>query len=153
MIAVAVADMPAPEAIVRSFMSFERVAAPVLHIHDEDAYAAALDVLTKLLETAPDDPDAPEHGLIELISGSIERYEQTLPEVRVWQAKADAGSSDVALLRLLMDQHGLSGSDFENEIGKKSYVSQILSGEKRLTRNHIERLAARFAISPAMFFG
>lgn len=152
MIAVAVADMPAPEAIVRSFKSFERVAAPVLHIHDEDACAAALDVLTKLMETAPDDPDTPEHGLIELIAGAVERYEQTLPDVRAWQSRANEASSDVALLRLLMDQHGLSGSDFEHEIGKKSYVSQILSGEKRMTRNHIERLAARFSIPPALFF-
>jgi len=149
----AVVDMPAQEAIVRSFKSFERVAAPVLHIHDEDAYAAALDVLTNLLETAPDDPDAPEHGLIELIAGAVERYEQTLPEVRAWQSRVDEVPNDVALLRLLMDQHGLTGSDFEHEIGKKSYVSQILSGKKRLTRNHIEKLSVRFAISPALFFG
>jgi HTH-type transcriptional regulator/antitoxin HigA len=51
-----------------------------------------------------------------------------------------------------MDQHNLNTTDFKNEFGGKSMVSQVLSGGKQLTRNHIERLAKRFGISPALFF-
>jgi len=53
------------------------------------------------------------------------------------------------MLRLLMHKHALKGSDFEHEIGKRSYVSLILSGERKLTKEHIEK---RFNISPALFF-
>lgn len=146
-------DIPAPEALVSSFRSFEHVAAPVLHIRDDAGYRAALHMLDRLFEIAPDDPEAAEHGLIELIAKAVERYENTMLEVQAWNERDAATSADVSMLRLLMDQHGLTGSDFENEIGGKSYVSQILAGDKKLTRKHIERLATRFAISPALFFG
>ena len=52
-----------------------------------------------------------------------------------------------------MEQHNLNTNDFENEIGKKSMVSQVLSGGKSLSRKHIELLSKRFNISPALFFG
>jgi len=153
MIPVVATNIIESDAILQSFKSFEHVASPVLHIHNKSRYRASLDLLTTLLETATDDPDSPENCLIELVAGAIERYEKNLPEVRDWQRKADETSSDVAMLRLLMNQYGLAASDFENEIGKKSYISQILSGKKRLTRNHIEKLSSRFSISPALFFG
>ena len=59
----------------------------------------------------------------------------------------------VATLKVLIDQHSLKTSDIDNEVGKKSMVSQVLSGKKRLSRDHIERLAARFDISATLFFG
>ena len=55
------------------------------------------------------------------------------------------------LLRLLMAQHDLGVADFP-EIGDKSLVSRILSGSRNLTKQHIQRLAARFSISAGMFF-
>ncbi len=44
----------------------------------------------------------------------------------------------VALLRTLIDQHKLSYSDLKDEIGSKSLVSQILSGQRSLTITHIK---------------
>ncbi|WP_259397467.1 hypothetical protein [Shewanella sp. SG41-4] len=43
-------------------------------------------------------------------------------------------------------------TDFENDIGKKSMVSQALAGKKNLTREHIMNLAHRFDVSPVVFF-
>ncbi len=60
--------------------------------------------------------------------------------------------SGVAMLRVLMDQHNLKTHDFEEEIGGKSLVSQILNGKKNLTKNHITALSNRFHISPSLFF-
>ncbi|WP_394016463.1 helix-turn-helix domain-containing protein [Klebsiella pneumoniae] len=44
-----------------------------------------------------------------------------------------------------------SQSDFENEIGNKSLVSRILSGERSLTLDHMRALANRFQIPVSMF--
>lgn len=38
------------------------------------------------------------------------------------------------------------------EIGSKSVVSRVLSGERNLTKKHIQALSQRFGISPAVFF-
>lgn len=146
------AAVPAPDVLVNSFRSFEEVAAPVLHIRDESAYESALQTLQELMESAPADPDAMEHDLIELLARAVERYESMLPEVQAWEHRIESLPADVSMLRLLMDQHGLTGSDFKEEIGGKSYVSQILSGDRQLTRKHIEKLSVRFGISPALFF-
>lgn len=116
-------------------------------IHSSDEHEEAL----ALIETLLDDYDD-NLALIEVLSLAIERYENFAPEFAEFnqaQAELDTG---IALLRVLMDQHNLKTSDFENEIGKKSLVSQILHGKKNLTKNHITALAKRFDISPALFF-
>ena len=58
----------------------------------------------------------------------------------------------VALLRTLIDQHNLTYADLKNEIGSKSPVSQILSGQRSLTISHIKALSARFGLSRNGFF-
>lgn len=90
--------------------------------------------------------------VIEALSASIERYEASADEFKAFNQRQTAIDPAISTLRLLMEQHNLNTTDFENEIGKKSLVSQILNGHKQLTRRHIENLAARFAISPALFF-
>ena len=59
--------------------------------------------------------------------------------------------SDMAILRTIIDQHQLTLSDLP-EIGHKSLVSKILSGERNLTRTHIKKLSDRFHIDPRVFF-
>ena len=66
-------------------------------------------------------------------------------------AYIEAGKNGVSLLRVLMQQRGFSQSDLENEIGKKSLVSRILSGERSLTLDHMRALANRFQIPVSMF--
>lgn len=90
---------------------------------------------------------------IEALSNSIARYEAEAVSFSEFNQRELEGDPAVATLKVLMDQHNLNTTDFKNEIGGKSMVSQVLSGGKRLTRDHIERLAKRFGISPALFFG
>jgi len=47
-------------------------------------------------------------------------------------------------------QYGLHLEDLP-EIGSKSYVSKIRSGERNLSKEHIEKLSKHFGISPALF--
>ena len=63
----------------------------------------------------------------------------------------DADPIDV--LRFLLDQNGLSQRDMAAELGSESTVSLVLSGKRRLNRDHIARLSRRFHVSPSVFFG
>jgi HTH-type transcriptional regulator/antitoxin HigA len=133
------------------FEEFVNVAAPLLHITNETEYEQALQVIEKLLEQASDDPQDSLNGLIELISRAIAAYEANDSTLMEFNQEADNIAPDVAVLRLLMSQHQLTGADLP-EIGDKTLVSKILSGERNLTKQHIEKLAKRFQIDPGLFF-
>lgn len=57
----------------------------------------------------------------------------------------------VKLLKFLMDQNGLTQSDFENEIGPQGNVSNILNGIRKLNVDQIRKLSKRFKISSDAF--
>ena len=63
---------------------------------------------------------------------------------------SDVGPAE--MLRFLLQQNRLSQRDIAPELGSESTVSSVLSGRRPLTREHIERLSARFHVSPAIFF-
>ncbi|MBI2118632.1 MAG: helix-turn-helix domain-containing protein [Elusimicrobia bacterium] len=63
-----------------------------------------------------------------------------------------SAASPEDILRFLMNQHKLSQSDLKEELGGQSVVSNIMSGKRQLTREHIEKLSRRFSISPASFY-
>jgi HTH-type transcriptional regulator/antitoxin HigA len=60
--------------------------------------------------------------------------------------------SPIEMLAYLMGEHGLEQGNLP-EIGGQSLVSKILSGERKLTVEHIRKLAKRFGVSPAVFVG
>lgn len=131
--------------------SFAQVAAPYLHINDEQHYEETLELIESFLEEAEDSNDDPLNGVIELLSRAIESYENKDDELAAFEQRSMAQPSDLAMLRLLMDQHNLGIADLP-EIGSKSMVSRVLSGERSLNKNHIKALADRFHISPSLFF-
>jgi len=133
---------------VTELVSELNVRAPILReISSEKDHEKALVLMEELLEDYDTNLVA-----IEALSNSIARYEEEAVSFTEFNARTDSGDPAVATLKVLMDQHGLNTTDFKNEVGGKSMVSQVLSGGKRLTRDHIERLAKRFGISPALFF-
>jgi len=152
MMLVAHHDNSPADVLFESFDCFLKSAGSLLHIRSDRAYQKALVTLSDVMERADDRPDDPYVPLIEMLSNAIERYENSLPAVQALEKRVDEMDAGVSTLRLLMSQYGLTGSDFENEIGKRSYVSLILKEERSLTRAHIEKLSKRFSISPALFF-
>ena len=100
-------------------------------------YEEARKLVEYLLEHDPDSP------LVDMLTARIDAWE--------FNTRFEAGKNGVSLLRVLMQQYGLSQSDFENEIGNKSLVSRILSGERSLTFDHMRALANRFQIPVSMF--
>ena len=82
-------------------------------------------------------------GLVDIISDQIMAYDA--------ERSIELSGSGLDALRFLMQEHGLTQSDFKQEIGSQGVVSEILNGRRKLTVKHIKNLAARFQVSPATF--
>ncbi|MFD2190688.1 helix-turn-helix domain-containing protein [Pistricoccus aurantiacus] len=131
--------------------SFVQAAAPYLPIKDDTHYEEALELILSLLEEAEDSPDDPINAVIDLLSRAIETYENRNEGLTGFEKRAMEQPADLAMLRLLMAQHRLSMADLP-EIGSKSMVSRVLSGERSLSKSHIRALSQRFRIDPGLFF-
>jgi HTH-type transcriptional regulator/antitoxin HigA len=64
-------------------------------------------------------------------------------EERHWPRRT---ASVADLLRLLMDQHGLSRADMAPILGSPSRVSEVLSRKKGLSLTMVQRMRARFRV-------
>lgn len=118
----------------------------LVEITDNDEYEQALALMEELI----DDYDN-QQVLIELLTSSIQRWEDRSDDFVEFNARIKSSDPAISVLRLLMDQHDLGVADLP-EIGSKSLVSKILNQHRQLTREHIEALSQRFNISPALFF-
>jgi HTH-type transcriptional regulator/antitoxin HigA len=85
-----------------------------------------------------------ERELAELLTLLIEDFESK--RYKLPRAKP------VEILRFLMDQYGLKQKDLADVFGTRSIVSEVLSGKRKLNREHIQRLSDRFHVSPEAFF-
>ena len=134
------------QAALVAYEEFTHAADAYIHIQDELHYLETLALIEELISSKVQ----PE-GLLSLLSSAVGRYEEADTELIEFAKNAHEGPADVAMLRLIMDQHSLGVADLP-EIGHKSLVSKILGGTRNLTKKHIEALSHRFSISPAYFF-
>lgn len=118
----------------------------ILNIDNKIEHEKALELMDQLIE----DFDKYE-ALIELLSISIERYENSANEFLEFNQRLSEMNSGVSALAVLMDQHNLNTTDFEHEIGGKSLVSMILNGKRALNLKHIRKLSERFHVAPQLF--
>ena len=139
-------------ALIDAYDQFMKTARHYVDLRSEDDYQQALVTLEELLESAEDTADEPLNPLIDLISNAIEAYEAQDDELMAFIACAEDVPADVALLRILKENHNLTNSDFP-EVGDKTMVSKVLNMKRPLQRHSIEKLSERFGIRPAMFFG
>jgi HTH-type transcriptional regulator / antitoxin HigA len=130
---------------------FAQAAAPYLHIKNKNHYIEALELIESLLEEADDSIEDPINAVIDILSRAIELYENQDNELAAFESRAMNQPADLSMLRVLMDQHHLGTADIP-EIGTKSMVSRVLSGERALSKNHIQALSQRFNIDPGLFF-
>lgn len=115
---------------------------PLRPIVNQEQYAHAVAVLSQLLDAGAANE---KHLLAELAStlGSlIGDFEESQEQQQ--------GAGPVDVLRLLMEQHGLSQSDLP-EIGTQGVVSEILNGKRELNVRQFKALAARFQIPSSVF--
>jgi len=114
-------------------------------IHSKKEYANALAFMDELIEDY--DYNKP---LIDILSNSIERWEEDASEFNEFNKRIAKLNSGVEMLKLIMDQYELGVDDFP-EIGSKSLISKIIHKERTLTLDHIKALSKRFKIDPLLF--
>lgn len=118
----------------------------ICRINNDHEYETALALMDELIEDY--DNNRP---LIEILSKSIERWENESKQFQSFNLRIKKMDDGVAVLRLLMDQHHLGVADLP-EIGSKSLVSKILNHQRQLTVKHIRALSMRFGVDPEIFF-
>ncbi len=111
---------------------------PIQNEKDHVLYKRVVDVLMEEGKTGGD-----YHGYLDAVIHFLDEYEKG-------QFPTRATPEDV--LRFLMEQHELTQKDLAGELGGQSVVSEILSGKRKLTREHIEKLSKRFSIPAVSFF-
>ena len=112
-------------------------------IHSEEENEHFLKLLLDL-EHRSDEWTPAESKLAELLTLLIEEFEE-----KNYQLKA---ASPIDVLVELMDVNNLKQKDLVGIFATESVVSEILSGKRSLTVDHITRLSERFHVSPAVFF-
>ncbi|MBI1928447.1 transcriptional regulator [Candidatus Poribacteria bacterium] len=115
---------------------------PLFSIRNENEYDLAIERLNTLIDEIGDNEQHPLYELLDTLGVVIHAYEEkhhSMPKC-----------SGVEMLQFLMEEHQLETSDFP-EIGTPDIISEILDGERELTVKHLQALAARFHVSPAVF--
>ena len=115
---------------------------PLLIIHNEREYDAAVERMNELLDEIGTDENHPLYSLLDTLGTLIEAYEEE------HHAFPDANGAEV--LRFIMDEHGLTQSELP-EVGSQGVVSEILNGKRELNVRQIRALAKRFKISASAF--
>jgi HTH-type transcriptional regulator/antitoxin HigA len=105
-------------------------------IHDKVALENALEVLDAM---AGHKLNAEQQDYFEALSSLVEVYErQHVPQPKV---------SGLSLLRHLIEANNLSAADLSRMLGRDHSLGvRILNGERRLTLEHIKKLAKRFGL-------
>jgi HTH-type transcriptional regulator/antitoxin HigA len=117
------------------------------HIDSDEDYEKALAAIDEL--TDGQELDRVEQTLLDTLCDTVEPYESSAVRFKAFDERG-AALTGVDLVRALMIQNGLTGTDLP-EIGDKTVVSRILSGQRKLTVQMITRLSARFHIEPSAF--
>jgi len=117
---------------------------PYAHVpRNENEYEEQLAFIDKLMEFSRHSDDERVKSLLKLVAKNISYYEE--------RKYSSVKISSIDVLKFLMEEHGLGQNDLP-EVGSQSLVSKVLSGERQLTKEHIEKLSKRFKVSPAVFF-
>jgi HTH-type transcriptional regulator/antitoxin HigA len=96
-----------------------------------------------LVDLVGDDEHHELADFLDLVGQLIEDYETEHHPVPEAEPRA--------VLRFLMERHGLKQTDLSAEIGGQSVVSEILTGKREINARQAKALAARFGVSVAVF--
>lgn len=112
-------------------------------IENERHLRAMVKFMDKLVDRIGDQENHPLLGLLDIVTAVVHDYEERNAEI------PDASPS--AVLRFLMDLHGLRPAELADEFGSQSNVSEVLSGKREINARHARVLAKRFGVSPGVF--
>jgi len=106
-------------------------------------YGQTVAFMNQLVDLVGENERHPLAGLLDLVGELVAAYEAREHPV------PDAPPREV--LRLLMEQNGLTQADLRRELGGQPVVSAILSGKRKINSRQAKALAVRFRVSAAAF--
>ncbi|MHC5598169.1 MAG: helix-turn-helix domain-containing protein [Nostoc sp.] len=115
---------------------------PPRPVTSEEELLATQEVVDSLIDKGELTPD--EQDYLNVLGTLVYEYEEkhnTIPDIY-----------GVELLQALIAEFGLRQKDLIPIFKTESIVSEVLSGQRKLTVNHIRKLAEFFHISPSAFF-
>lgn len=114
----------------------------VLVVRTQEDHATAVSLMDEIMDIIGEDHNHPLQELLHILSSQIEIYEDEHVQI------PDAEPREV--LRYLMEEHGLKQADL-GDCMPQSRVSEVLSGERKITVDAAKRLAQRFNVSTDVF--
>jgi HTH-type transcriptional regulator / antitoxin HigA len=112
-------------------------------VHDEALNERFISVLRNL-DSRWDTLSPDEKKLHELLVLIIQDFEKRTYKIRA--------ATPIEVIEELMAANDLKNKDLVGIFATESVVSEVLSGKRGLTVEHIKRLSQRFNVSPAVFF-
>jgi HTH-type transcriptional regulator/antitoxin HigA len=134
---------------IEEFKNFISPIYAIINIKNDDDYKKALLFLDELFEASKDEMNCPVSPLIDMVAASIERYERLDSELVDFIDQAEKIPLHIAVLNFVIKKHNITGADIP-EIGDKTAVSRVLSGQRPLTKLAIEKLCIRFNLRPEL---
>jgi len=132
------------DVLTPAWRELEAQASVKLHaIGNERHYRAMVDLMNRLLDKVGDRETHPLMGLLDIVSAFVHDYEEHNVEI--------PDADPAAVLRFLMEQHGLRQTDLAQDFGSQSNVSEVLSGKREINARQARALAKRFGVSAATF--
>jgi len=117
---------------------------PLRPIHDPTELDNATEILDAMAlhneDFTPDQAD-----FFDVLSTLVETYETQHDPLLIPKA------SPLETLKSLLVAHEMSASDLGRILGNRELGSKILRGARKLTVNHIKKLAERFSVTPSLF--
>jgi HTH-type transcriptional regulator/antitoxin HigA len=114
---------------------------PLIRIRDDDHLDEASEVIDRLIEKELDEGA---QAYLDVLTDLVEAYEDEHVSV------SDANEADV--LRELMRMNDLSQAELAKAVGiAQSTLSAVLSGTRKLTRQHVVKLATYFKVPGSVF--
>jgi HTH-type transcriptional regulator/antitoxin HigA len=131
-----------PASAERAWQAF-RNSIGIAAIQTPRQYDQTVVFMNQLLDLVGGNERHPLAGLLDLVGELVAAYESRMHPV------PDAAPREV--LRLLMEQNGLTQTDLNRELGGQPVVSAILNGKRKINSRQAKALGARFRVSPAAF--
>ena len=113
-------------------------------IQTEDEYKHVQREIDRLIDQ--DDLSPAEQEYLDLLGTLLCAYEEQVEDNTAYTLRG------VALVQGLLELHGLKQKDLEPIFKTKSIASAVLSGQRRLTVEQINRLATFFQLPHSLFF-
>ena len=127
--------------LLDKWLDVVRIAA-IDRIRSEKDYDRVAEFMEAVIAEIGRKKNHPLNGLMDILEMRLREYDE-----------ANNPMDDVhglEMLKFLMEQHGLKQKDLP-ELGSQGVVSEILSGKRELNLHHINTLAKRFHVPPAVF--